>query len=232
MRTSAPWTVSPARCVRLFSSESFQAILSRKSGIQSTIKLWNKLNVCRVWCYTNPNTAWLKSSKSLTTTVLVTYVRKPPNISQIHRKANDRQEKIHLFAPFVPGVRLCDDRHRDSVVGGVAGVRGAVVGQTAGHDRWVLSGHRTVKSQSEEQLHREEAASPITMTGPSGRSWWSCGTHLGTLPVSEEELWFLLTEPFSTSSTKKLHLKLNRLCYSFSITWMSSVCVWSLCSLT
>lgn len=75
-----------------------------------------------------------KISEPLTATVLITYVRKSPDISQVHRKANNRQEKIHLFAPFVPGVRLRDDPHRDCVVGGVAGVRGAVGGQTAGHD--------------------------------------------------------------------------------------------------
>lgn len=73
-------------------------------------------------------------SKPLTATVLIAYVGKPPDISQVHRKANDRQEKIHLFAPFIPGVRLRDDRHRHGVVGAVAGFRGAVVGQTAGHD--------------------------------------------------------------------------------------------------
>lgn len=127
--------------------------------------------------------AWVKISKPLTATVLITHVWKPPNISQVHRKANDRQEKIHLFAPFVPGVRLSDDRHRDRVVVvGVSGVRGALVGQTAGHDCWVLSGHRTVKSQSEDQLHREEDDSPVMMTGGSG---WSCSGHLG-IPVSGE----------------------------------------------
>lgn len=78
--------------------------------------------------------AGFKSLSSLTAPVLVTYVGKPPNISQVHRKADDREEEIHLFAPFVPGVRLRDDRHRDRAVGAVAGVRGAVVGQTAGHD--------------------------------------------------------------------------------------------------
>ena len=78
--------------------------------------------------------AWFKSSKQLTTTVLITYVRKSPNISQIHRKTDDRQEEIHLFAPLVPGVRLRDDRHRDRAVGAVAGAGGAVAGQTAGHD--------------------------------------------------------------------------------------------------
>ena len=77
---------------------------------------------------------WLKISRPLTATVLITHVGKSPNISQVHCKANYRQEKIHLFAPFVPGVGLRDDRHRDSVVGAVAWVRGAVVSQT-GHDR-------------------------------------------------------------------------------------------------
>lgn len=81
----------------------------------------------------------------LTAAVLITYVRKPPNVSQVHRKTDDRQEKIHLFAPFVPGVRLRNDRHRRRAVGAVGGVRGAVVGRTAGHDCGVLSGQRTVK---------------------------------------------------------------------------------------
>lgn len=101
-----------------------------------------------------------KISRPLTATVLITHVGKSPNISQVHRKANDRQKKIHLFAPFVPGVKLRDDRHRDGVIGAVTVLRGAVVGQTAGHNRWVLSGHRTVKSQSEDRLHRELDVSP------------------------------------------------------------------------
>lgn len=80
----------------------------------------------------------------LTAAVLIAYVRKPPNVSQVHRETNHRQKEIHLFAPFVPGVRLRNDRHRGRAVG-------AVVGWTAGHDCGVLSGHRTVKSHAEDQ---------------------------------------------------------------------------------
>lgn len=98
-------------------------------------------------------------SNPLTASVLIAHVGKSPNISKIHSKANHRQEKIHLFAPLVPGVSLGHSRSRGRIVCGVAGVRGAVVGLTAGHDRWILSGHRTVKSQREEQLHTEEDVS-------------------------------------------------------------------------
>lgn len=118
MRTSEPRTVSAARCA------AFACFLTKclKSNIQTTLEtllIKKKLT---------------DSLEPLTASVLIADVRKPPNISQVHRKSNDRQEKIHLLAPFVPGVRLRDGRHRDGVVGAEVGVRGAVVDQTVGHD--------------------------------------------------------------------------------------------------
>lgn len=106
---------------------------------------------------------------------MITYVRKPPNVSQVHRKTNDRQEKVHLFAPFVPGVRLRNDRRRGRAVGVVCGVRGAVVGRTAGHDCGVLSGHRTVKS------HAEDQRGCVSCGEDRRRSGRSCTGHWGHL---------------------------------------------------
>lgn len=34
--------------------------------------------------------------------ILVAYVRKPPDVAQVHGIANDGQEEIHLLAPGLP----------------------------------------------------------------------------------------------------------------------------------
>lgn len=120
---------------------------------------------------------------------MITNVRKPPNVPQIHRKPDDRKEKVHLFAPFVPGVRLGDSRPSRGVVGAVAGVRGAVLGESTSHDRWVLFGAADCEKSDRSRSRVEEDADKITKA-----EWEELVERLGYLLVEKNKTLSFLKE--------------------------------------
>lgn len=66
-----------------------------------------------------------KQKKFFTSAVLVANVRKPPDVPQIHSKADHRQQEVHFFAPLV--ARLCLQDHRNRNRTGVRAHRQVVM---------------------------------------------------------------------------------------------------------
>lgn len=89
-----------------------------------------------------------------TSTILITDVREPPYISQIHSKSNDREEKVHLFAPFVTWVSLRKWKRQRVIVRGSGILFGVLVCRSCG----VLFWH---------------AASPVNQAGFQLSKWKS-----------------------------------------------------------
>lgn len=87
-----------------------------------SIKINRQIKIIRtVQCDYNAK----KKKKFFTSAVLVADVRKPPDVPQIHSKADHRQQEVHFFAPLV--ARLCLQDHRNRNRTGVRAHRQVVM---------------------------------------------------------------------------------------------------------